>query len=66
MAIRWEDIQNLSVTESEINLLAGLTATAAELNEISGFTGTASDLNDLIGTDVDLAAHEALRFHLPQ
>jgi len=62
MGIRWEDIQNLSVTESEINLLAGLTATASELNEVAGFTGTSSDLNDLIGVDLALAAHEAEAF----
>lgn len=62
MAIRWEDIQNLSVTESEINLLAGLTATASEINDIAGFTGTSSDLNNLIGLDLALAAHEAEGF----
>lgn len=62
MAIRWEDIQNLSVTEEQINLLAGLTATAAELNEIAGFTGTASDLNNLIGLDLALTAHETEAF----
>lgn len=62
MAIRWDDIQNLNVTEDEINLLAGLNATAAELNEIAGFTGNSADLNALIGLDGDLAAHEALDF----
>jgi hypothetical protein len=60
MAIRWTDIQNISVTETEINLLAGLTASSADINAIAGFTGTVADLNNLIGTDTDLAAHEAL------
>lgn len=62
MAIRWEQIQNLSVTETEINLLAGLTAKAAELNVLDGFTGTTSDLNAIIGIGGNLAAHEALTF----
>ena len=62
MGIRWQDIQNLSVTIDQINLLAGLTANASELNELAGFTGTAADLNALVGTDGDLAAHEALDF----
>jgi hypothetical protein len=62
MAIRWGQIQNLTVTEDEINLLTGLTATAAELNEISGFTGTSADLNNLIGLDIIVSNHLAEDF----
>ena len=62
MAIRWDQIQNLSVTEAEINLLAGLTANASELNEITGFTGTSADLNALIGLDTIVSTHIAEDF----
>jgi hypothetical protein len=62
MAIRWEQIQNLSVTESEINLLAGLTANASEINVISGYTGSAADLNDVVGLKAVFDNHVAEDF----
>lgn len=62
MAIRWEDIQNLSVTESEVNLLAGLAATAAELNSLSGFTGDTTDLNSVVGLEANFNTHVAENF----
>jgi len=62
MAIRWQDIQNLSVTEDEINLLAGLTADASALNGLDGYTGNAAELNTAITVDGKLTAHEALDF----
>ena len=62
MAIRWEQIQNLTVTEAEINLLSGLTASASELNEIADFTGTSTDLNNLLGLDVTVSNHMAQNF----
>jgi len=62
MAIRWQDIQNLSVSIDEINLLAGLTADASALNGMDGFTGTAAELNTAITVDGRLTAHEATDF----
>ncbi|MDD3412411.1 MAG: hypothetical protein PHY47_00260 [Lachnospiraceae bacterium] len=43
--IRWRDIQNLFVTEDQINLLAGLTATSADLNRITGLNYNGTQLN---------------------
>ena len=62
MAIKWEDIQNLNVTNTEINLLAGLIANAVDINKLSGFTGTTQDLNDGVGATAAIQAHEALDF----
>lgn len=62
MAIRWSQIQNINITEDEINLLAGLTATATELNELTGFTGTSADLNNLLGLDTVVSNHIAKDF----
>jgi len=58
--IRWEDIQNLSVTEDEINSLAGLTSSSSELNVLDGFTGDTSDLNGVIGLGALVSSHLSL------
>lgn len=55
--IRWSQIQNLNVTEQEINLLAGLIATASQLNVMAGYAGTAADLNAMIGAGAQFLAH---------
>ena len=60
MAIRWSQIQYLTPTEEEINLLAGLTADASFLNILDGYTGTTQDLNDMVGAGQTLNNHLAL------
>lgn len=55
--IRWRDIQNLLVTEDQINLLAGLTVNASLLNQFGGFTGNGSNLNTVISNAALYAAH---------
>jgi hypothetical protein len=59
MAIRWSQIQNLQVTEQEVNKLAGLIATAAKLNVLSAYTGTTADLNAVIGLGTSVSTHLA-------
>lgn len=55
--IRWRDIQNLLVTEDQINLLEGLAVSATLLNQFSGFTGNGSTLNTVISNAALYAAH---------
>lgn len=55
--MRWRDIQNLLVTEEQINLLAGLSVDSALLNSLSGFSGTGIDLNNVVSASANLSAH---------
>lgn len=55
--IRWRDIQNLLVTEEQINLLAGLSVDSSLLNQLSGFTGNGLALNTVISNAALYAAH---------
>lgn len=55
--IRWRDIQNLLVTEGQINLLAGLTAIAADINRISGYSYSGSQLNEAYESVALMDAH---------
>lgn len=57
--IRWRDIQNLLVTEDQINLLAGLEINASLLNQLDGFTGTGAALNLAIATVPTINTHIA-------
>lgn len=59
-SVRLRDIQNITITEAELNSLSGLTANSSELNKLDGFTGTTSDLNSMIGVGDDFANHIAL------
>ena len=55
--IRWEQIQNLKITEAEINNLHGITASATEINILDGYTGTTGDLNNAAASGAAIAAH---------
>lgn len=57
--IRWRDLQNIFVTEDQINLLAGLTAEAADLNRITGFIYNGAQLNSAYEAVATLNAHIA-------
>lgn len=59
MGIKLADIQNLQVTEAEINLLAGLTATASQINILSSFSGSSIDLNSIVGLKDAVETHLA-------
>lgn len=48
--IRWRDLQNIFITEDQINLLAGLTVNSTLLNQLTGFIGTGAALNLAIAT----------------
>lgn len=43
--VRAEDIDDLTATAAEVNILDGVTSTAAELNILDGVTATATELN---------------------
>lgn len=54
---RWKDLQNIFVTEDQINLLAGLEVSAIQLNQLLGFVGTGEQLNLAINSVSTLNNH---------
>lgn len=57
--IRWRDLQNIFVTENQINLLAGLVVNAGLLNQLDGFSGSGEQLNQAIQTISTINTHVA-------
>jgi hypothetical protein len=58
--IRWRDLQNIAITETEINFLAGITVNAVLLNQLADFSGTGSLLNAAIAASSSYNDHIAL------
>jgi hypothetical protein len=56
---RWRDLQNITTTEDQINLLAGLSVNASLLNQLNGFTGTGTTLNEAIANSASITLHIA-------
>ena len=56
---RWRDLQNITTTEDQINLLAGLSVNASLLNQLHGFTGTGTTLNEAIVNSASITLHIA-------
>lgn len=61
--MRWRDLQNIFVTEDQINLLAGLIVNASLLNSLDGFTGTGTGLNAAIDSVQTLNTHISKELH---
>ena len=61
--IRLSDIQKIQVTETELNLLAGLIAPASKINILNNYTGTAEDLNQISETNTAINEHLAMPLH---
>ena len=59
---RWRDLQNITTTEDQINLLAGFSVNASLLNQLNGFTGTGTTLNEAIANSASITLHVAKDF----